>query len=140
MRRKSITVAVTAATLAVTTGCRTAAHSGEKTEMRHTERLAAAESAAIRRHVTLDKPVVTVEYADSPARRITMRAERIEASSDAEMRTAVRTASTDSIATAAESVKKSTPPSAGLTWLGIGAAFAAGLLCNPRRGRRDQTR
>lgn len=140
MRRKSITVAATAAVLAVTTGCRTAAHSAEKTEMRHSERLAASDSAAVRRHVTLDKPVVTVEYADSPARRITVTAERINASSDAEMRTAVRAAATDSVATTAESVKKSTPPSAGLTWLGIGAAFAAGLLCNPRRGRRDQTR
>lgn len=141
MRKTIVVGAVAAMALSPAAGCRSASQSAEKSALRRTGRLtvAAADTTVVRRRVMLDKPVVRIEYVDSPARYVTVTAERIETGTDTDVRSQLHVAATDSVAAEQSATKTSTPPSAGLTWLGIGAAFIAGLVCSPRSRNRDQT-
>lgn len=127
-----VIAAVVSGALIAAAGCRSS-QSTERAAVHRVERIEARarDSTVVRRQVTLERPVVAIEYADSPARRVVVEARRMVAHTAVEALAESQAESTDSVAAHAASEQKSTPATVPrASWVAVVAAFAAGALAS----------
>lgn len=127
-----VVAAVASGVLIAAAGCRSS-QSTERAAVHRVERIEARarDSTVVRRQVTLERPIVAIEYADSPARRVVVEARRMVAHTAVEALAESQAESADSVACDAASEQKSTPATVPRTsWIAVVAAFAAGALAN----------
>lgn len=133
-----VVAAVASGALMAAAGCRSS-QSSEQTTLHRVERIEARarDSTAVRRQVTLEHPVVAIEFVDSPGRRVVVEAQRMVAHTAVEALAESQAESTDSVASAAASEQKSTPaPTPRASWIAIVAAFVAGVIVMRVIGKR----
>lgn len=135
---KGVAVMSAAVLALVAAGCRSS-ESVATADVHRVERIEArvADTFAVSRALELERPVITVEYADSPDRRVTISGRRLSARASAEAARAVEVAEADSLAGGVEEAESaaSVPTQSRAVWIAIAAAFVAGVLvgCRCRR-------